>query len=166
MRIFFMGGEKAGLVGLLSILAAQEEVIGVVAYDDIVRKPAEMLKIEWVTGSINSSITPPLLAQSDLLVSVHGKEIVSEELLKLPKMGGINVHPCLYKYKGANPVQRLLDDGETTASVGIHTMSSKVDEGVLQAEEFVDVSDCHSVQEVYNRLYPYYTIALYKVLRY
>ena len=89
---------------------------------------------------------------------------MSDELLAHTKYGGINVHPCLYGYKGANPVERLLKDGNTRASVGVHRMTAQVDEGEVLAEEFVDVTGT-TVDEVYNALYPAYATALIKALK-
>ncbi|GAH55096.1 unnamed protein product [marine sediment metagenome] len=44
-------------------------------------------------------------------------------------------------------------------------MTENVDEGEVLAEEFVDVTGKQSVDEVYNALYPYYSLALLKALR-
>ncbi|MCX7994803.1 MAG: formyltransferase family protein, partial [candidate division WOR-3 bacterium] len=50
-----------------------------------------------------SSIAPDLF-----VLSAYG-HILSGELLKVPKMGGINVHPSLLpKYRGAAPIQRAI----------------------------------------------------------
>jgi hypothetical protein len=43
-------------------------------------------------------------------------------------------------------------------------MSKEVDEGEILIEEFVDVSGAKSVNEIYNKLYPYYSISLIKAL--
>jgi methionyl-tRNA formyltransferase len=100
----------------------------------------------------------------DLLVCVHGRKIIKKNVLEVPRLGAINVHPCLYKYPGAKPVERMLEDGITKASVGVHRMSEIVDEGEVLEEIFVDVSECKNVVEVYNKLYPHYSIALNRVL--
>ena len=43
-------------------------------------------------------------------------------------------------------------------------MVEEVDAGEVLVEEFVDVSDAQSVLDIYNRLYPYYSIAVGKGL--
>ena len=86
------------------------------------------------------------------------------DLLRLPKHGAINVHPYLYKYKGANPVKQALRDKNFKASVGAHIMEDKVDEGKVLIEEFIDVSVVNSVEEIYNRLYPSYCSVIFKIL--
>jgi hypothetical protein len=44
-------------------------------------------------------------------------------------------------------------------------MTENVDQGEVLVEEFVDVSGKRSVDEIYNVLYPYYSIALLKALK-
>lgn len=159
-----MGGRQAGCVGLLSLLASGCNVLAVVAYDDFVKMLAEQLKIPTF-ASIKDKNFVKIVEDSDILVSVHGREIVPPNILKIPSKGCINVHPCLYRYKGADPIGRLLKDKNTKASVGVHYMEEKVDAGKVIIEEFVDVSGKKTVDEVYNELYPYYATTLLKALK-
>ena len=86
-------------------------------------------------------------------------------IFSLPRLGAINVHPCLFKYKGLHPVRRLLEDGGTRASVGVHRMAEKVDEGEVLIEEFIDIRGKKSVDEVYNALYPLYSLITLKAMK-
>jgi len=164
LKVVFLGGRQAGCVGLLAVIAAGHRIQGVVVYDSIVETLAARLGLPTF-ASIKQPEVERLLSDSDLLVSVHCREIVPKKLLELPHLGGINVHPCLYRYKGSNPIDRLLQDGCTRASVGVHRMTESVDEGEVLAEEFVDVAGKRSVDEVYNVLYPFYASVLLKALR-
>ena len=162
--VVYLGGKQAGCVGLLTLYAANCRIASVVAYDELVHQLARTLHLVTFS-SIKETGFQQTLSSSDLLVSVHGREIIPKSMLDLLPLGGINVHPCLYQYKGANPVQRLLDDGNTRASVGVHRMTEAVDEGEVLVEEFVEVSTQTSAVEVYNELYPYYALALLKTLK-
>jgi methionyl-tRNA formyltransferase len=162
MRAVFMGGRQAGCVGLLTALAFGCEIDALVAYDDQVMMVADLLGL---TARPSISDTRGALADADLLISVHGRELVPSRLLTLPRLGGINVHPCLYAYKGGDPIGRLLADGNTRASVGVHRMTDELDQGEVIVEEFVDVTGDRTVTEVYNRLYPHYASALYRALK-
>lgn len=163
-KVFFLGGRQAGCVGLLTLLAVGSKISGIVAYDSTMEQLAIALRLPRFS-SIKQPEVEELLSQSDLLVSVHGREIVPSRLLELPRFGGINTHPCLYAYKGVDPVGRLLHDGNTLASVGIHRMTEKVDQGEVLAEEFINVVGKRSVDEVYNAIYPHYSLALLKALQ-
>jgi methionyl-tRNA formyltransferase len=158
-----MGARQAGCIGLLAALGRGIEIHAVVRHDDYVGELAGSLELQTFASILDSDLEMTL-AGSDLLISVHGREVVPPEVLSLPRRGGINVHPCLYAYKGANPVGRLLEDGNPRASVGVHKMTERVDEGELLVEEFVDVGGETTIEGVYNRLYPYYAIALVKAI--
>lgn len=163
LKICFMGGNQAGMVGALTLLSKGAEMLSAVSYTDDLTALLRSLRIP-VHKSIKEKGFIEKLKISDLLVSVHGKEMVGEDLLKLPKFGAVNLHPYLYKYKGADPVGRALKDREFKASVGAHLMEEKVDEGDVLAEEFIDVSGAKSVDEIYNRLYPCYSRVILKAL--
>jgi methionyl-tRNA formyltransferase len=156
-----MGGKQAGCVGLLTLVALRHNILTVVVYDEIIAGLSAHLHLP-ISTSIKDQAD--LLSRSDLLISVHGREIVPNKLLELPKLGCINLHPCLYKYKGMNPVNRMLKDKETMASVGSHYMTDKVDEGEVIVEDYFNVAGSISAEEVYNRLYPIYSHVLIKTL--
>jgi len=163
MNTCLMIGKQAGVIGFLTTLASKNTISAVVAYDN----DTEMMAKQWeipTFKTINDKEFLDYLKKSDILISIHGREIVSKEIIKIPKYGCINVHPCLYKYKGKEPVKKMLEDGVTKASVGIHWMTEKIDSGDIIIEEFVDVNGLKNEIEIYNMLYPYYSSILFKAL--
>lgn len=164
LNVVFMGGKQAGCIGLLTLLAKKCNIIGAVGYDSIMNSMIDNFEIQRF-NSIKSKDFIEKLKESDILVSVHGREIVSKELLEIPKYGCVNIHPCLYKYKGADPIGRLLEDKNTKASVGAHYMREKIDDGPLIYEWFVDVTGLSTRVEIYNALYPYYSVVLIEVIQ-
>lgn len=163
LKICFIGAKQTGVVGFLTALAAGNEVLAAVSYSSELKQILNSFFVP-VYESVTSEGFFEKLRQSDLLLSVHGREIVSLDLLRMPRFGGINVHPYLYRYKGADPVGRALSEKNFKASVGIHVMGQTVDVGEVVVEEFTDVSGANSVEEVYNRLYSYYSRAVFKAL--
>lgn len=167
MKIIFYGGKQAGLIGLLSIKAAGHKIACVVPADETVEMAAKKLKLRvFKPKDINSKKSIDFLRKfnCDLLVCCHGRKILEKSLLELPKKGCINVHPCLFKYKGAGPIGRLLADGGKKASVGIHFMTEKIDCGKTLVEKFISIGDEKNVLEVYNILYPLYAIAIIEAI--
>jgi len=164
LKICFIGGNQAGIIGILTLLAKECKILSAVSYSKNLTNILNSFKIR-LYKSVNEKKFIKDLKQSDLLFSVHGKEIVKPSLLKLPRYGGINLHPYLYKYKGKSPVERALKDKNFKASVGAHIMTNKVDQGEVLVETFLDVSEAKSVQEIYNQLYPYYCLITLKVLK-
>ncbi len=158
-----MGGHQAGCIGLLSLLAVDCQIISAVAYDNNVKILAKDLNIP-VFSSLFKDDFINSIAKSDLLFSVHGREIVPKEILEMPSLRCINVHPCLYKYKGKNPIQQMLDDNNSRASIGIHYMVEDIDAGEVIVEEFIDTIG-ETIVEIYNELYPYYAKAIIKTIK-
>lgn len=163
LRICFMGGKQAGVIGLLTTLAKGHDVLAAVSYSDDLTAVLDSFGIMTYKSICDEDFIQSV-TDSDLLLSVHGREIVGSDLLNLPSFGAVNLHPFLYKYKGVDPVTRALGDGESKGSVGAHIMQEQVDEGPVLVEDFVDISGAHSVVEIYNILYPHYAIVLSKAL--
>lgn len=163
LKIVFMGGSQAGIIGALTVLAGGNEISAAVGYSDELRNILKFLHIP-VYKSIKEEGFIKKLKRSNLLLSVHGREVVEPALLNLPKLRAVNIHPYLYKYKGADPVGRALKDKEFHASVGAHLMEEKVDEGRVLVEEFIDANGARSRAEIYNQLYPLYAKMILKVL--
>ncbi len=149
MQIVFAGGQVAGCIGLLTVRALGHEVLCVL--------PSDKLFCDFARDMGFDLCDVPRGA--DLLVSVHSKIFFADHYLKQFKKGGINVHPCLWKYKGARPITRLLTDGGTKASVGVHRLTNVLDGGEVLAEIFMEIKGKTEI-EVYNELYPLYAIAL------
>ncbi len=163
--VIYLGGKQAGLIGLLTVVCCGCHVEAVVPRDKIVEDVARKLRYP-IFDSVKCEEIKNLLRGVDLLVSVHSKEIIPVEILNIPHLGGINVHPCLYGYKGANPISRFLADNVCKASVGVHCMTEAVDCGDVLVERFVEIDrqKINTVTEVYNILYPVYSIVLFEAL--
>jgi len=74
----------------------------------------------------------------DLFVVASFGKILSGELLKIPKLGSINIHPSLLpKYRGPSPIQTAILNGEIKTGVSFIKMDEKVDHGpiIKQFEE-------------------------------
>ena len=164
MKVVYLGGKQAGCIGLLTVLSAGYKVVGAVAYDEMMGGQAVMLEIP-IYRSVKEPEVEELLSDCDLLICVHGREIVPKSLFELPRIASINVHPGLSDYKGADPVQRLFKDKGRIASVGVHRMTEEVDCGEVLSEVYVNVDGKKSVEEIYNELYPYYSKAILRALR-
>jgi methionyl-tRNA formyltransferase len=164
-NVVFLGGKQAGIIGLLTTIAIGCQIKAVVTVSSIVRELAGQFNLP-IYHSVKQDELIKILPQVDLMVSVHSREIIPMSLLNTTKLGGINIHPCLKVYKGKNPIQRFLEGEERQASVGVHWMTDNVDMGKTIYEIFIDIDrqKVNGVIEVYNILYPYYSIALIKTL--
>jgi methionyl-tRNA formyltransferase len=68
--------------------------------------------------------------QPDLLVTAAYGQILSAALLSIPPLGGINLHgSVLPSYRGAAPVARAIQRGETETGVTVIQMTPRIDAG-------------------------------------
>lgn len=66
----------------------------------------------------------------DFLVLMAYGQILSEEVLKIPKKGCINIHPSLLpRWRGASPVQSALLEGDAKTGVSLMQMVAQMDAG-------------------------------------
>lgn len=89
----------------------------------------------------------------DVIVVVAFGQILSEEVLNIPKYGCINVHgSILPKYRGAAPIQWSIINGEEYGGVTTMYMSKGLDSGdiILTAEEKIRDDDTYG--SLYERL--------------
>ena len=166
MKIAFYGGQTAGMIVLLALKATNQQVAYVIPDDDKIRQTAQLFSVPIVDREqLNTpSFIERLKADIDLFICCHGWKILSREFVTT--INCINFHPCLYRYKGLHPIRRLIADKNSKASVAVHRMTEKIDEGEVIVELFKTIEDIgHKTEaDVYNELYPLYIKALYVVL--
>jgi methionyl-tRNA formyltransferase len=74
--------------------------------------------------------------RADLGVVVAYGKILSPALLQIPARGFVNVHASLLpKYRGAAPIQRAIENGETKTGVTIMRVDEELDHGPMLAIE-------------------------------
>jgi methionyl-tRNA formyltransferase len=68
--------------------------------------------------------------QPDLLVTAAYGQILSPALLSIARLGGINLHGSILPgYRGAAPVARAIQNGETETGVTVIRMTPRIDAG-------------------------------------
>jgi len=66
--------------------------------------------------------------------------IVRDDVMSLARLGGINIHAALLpKYRGCNPLQWAIINGERHAGVTLHEMTSGLDEGPVIDQRTVPI---------------------------
>jgi methionyl-tRNA formyltransferase len=86
----------------------------------------------------------------DLLVTAAYGQILSAALLGVPRLGGINLHgSVLPAYRGAAPVARAIERGETETGVTVIQMTPRVDAGgmIAVARTSIDPDETAGVLE-------------------
>ncbi len=89
-------------------------------------------------GNINDESCQAFIRQlqPDLLISAYFSQILKKEILALPKLGVLNVHPgWLPVYKGAMAYFWVLNNGSDRGGVTVHWIDEGVDTGEILARK-------------------------------
>ena len=80
-------------------------------------------------------------------------QILSAELLAIPRLGGINLHgSILPAYRGAAPVARAIQNGETETGVTVIRMTPRIDAGGMIAVARTPIGPDETAGELEDRL--------------
>lgn len=89
----------------------------------------------------------------DVIVTVAYGKIIPPQILTLPPLGCINVHPSLLpKYRGASPIQAALANGERETGVTIMYQSEALDAGDIILQRRVPIAPDDTAQTLEARL--------------
>jgi methionyl-tRNA formyltransferase len=89
----------------------------------------------------------------DLLLSAAYALVLPEEVLAIPTLGAINVHPALLPaYRGARAVWWALYERQSSVGVTIHEMTLPVDSGPILAQASLPVSPEDNPGEVARKV--------------
>lgn len=139
----------------LSFLASLGYEVKVITDDENVKWLADVLHCEQVTFDT--------MGEFDLFLCVHGNKIIDEKYLVEGKM--VNVHPCLYKYKGHNPIKRYILNKDNHGTVESQYLIEEVDGGdVIHREDFY-TGKCGNFADFYNVALPYYFKCIDRTLK-
>lgn len=167
MRVIFMGTPDFA-VPTLEALIEKHEVLAVVTQPDkpkgrgkkmvfpvIKEKALEHNITVYQPQKVKTPEFVEILKeyQPDIMVVVAFGQILSEEILNIPKYGCINVHgSILPQYRGAAPIQWSIINGEEFGGVTTMYMAKGLDSGdmILKAKEKIKPDDTYG--SLYDRL--------------
>jgi methionyl-tRNA formyltransferase len=81
-------------------------------------------------------------ARIDVILNVHSRYIIHEQLIRTPRIGSFNLHPGpLPEYAGLNTVSWAIYLGESSYGVTIHWMTQDIDAGDIAYETRFSIAD-------------------------
>jgi methionyl-tRNA formyltransferase len=164
-RVVVFGYHTIGFHCLRRLIDLGEEVVCVVTHED---DPAETVWFESV-GELARGRGIPVhqpanpnhpefvaLIRSlspDLLLSFWYRRLLCKELLEIPRLGAVNLHGSLLpKYRGRNPVNWVLVNGETETGVTLHHMTEEADAGDIIAQRAFPIDPDDTALTLYRKL--------------
>ena len=167
MKIIFMGTPDIA-ASVLKCLAPVHEVIAV--YTQPPRPAGRKMQlqsspVQQVAESLGFPVYTPLTlktpeAQTEFaslnadvaVVCAYGL-ILPDAVLKAPKMGCINIHASLLpRWRGAAPIQRAIEAGDSESGITIMQMDSGLDTGDMLMRGIVPITPDMTAGELYDKL--------------
>ena len=168
MRIVFMGTPDFSIPTLERLLESRHEVIGVVTQPDKPKgrgKEIAMSPVKETALRHGISVYQPARAreasfvdeiralQPDVMVVIAFGQILSKELLEVPKYGCVNIHASLLpKYRGAAPIQWAVLNGDSETGITTMMMDVGMDTGDMLEKLVVPLEKNETGGSLFDRL--------------
>jgi methionyl-tRNA formyltransferase len=169
MRIIFIGTGDIGLPALDALTKSKDHhVLAVVTQPDRpvgrqlklaaspIKEAAFKLHLKIYQpekiGSVTSVAQLKYLKPDLIVVAAYG-QILTKEILNLPKYGCLNIHASLLpKYRGASPVHAAVAAGEKQSGITIMWMDEGLDTGDILLQEAVTLRRRETAESLHDRL--------------
>ncbi|MBR5596152.1 MAG: methionyl-tRNA formyltransferase [Lachnospiraceae bacterium] len=168
MKIVFMGTPDFAVGALEALVEAGHEVVAVVTQPDKPKgrgKELQQTPVKVCALKHNIEVFQPIKIKTpeavevlrgykaELFVVAAFGQILSKEILEMPKYGCVNIHASLLpKYRGAAPIQWAILDGEKETGVTIMQMNEGLDTGDMLTKVVVPIEDCDTGESLFDKL--------------
>ena len=168
MKIIYMGTPDFAVAPLEAILKAGHEVTVVVTQPDRQKGRGREVQYSPVKECALSHGIPVLQPvkikekeaveelrkyPADIFVVAAFGQLLSEEILNMPKFGCINIHASLLPaYRGAAPIQWCVINGEEKTGVTIMQMAKGMDTGDILLQKEVVLDEKETGGSLFDRL--------------
>jgi len=169
MKVFFAGTPEFAVPSLKVLAADTEiEVVGVFSQPSRPRgrgqktKPTAVAKTArelnlplFEVKNINSRDNLDFIArkEADFLVVVAFGQRISRELLNLCKNGPVNLHASMLpKYRGPNPIQRAILNGDRESGLTTMLMDEGWDTGPILMQKSIPIENDDTLEKLHNKM--------------
>ena len=168
MKVIFMGTPDFAAAALEAIVKAGHEVVAVVTQPDKAKGRSDKLLPPPVKEVALQHGIPVLQPErikrpeaveqlkaypADIFVVAAFGQILSKEILDMPKFGCVNIHASLLpKYRGAAPIQWSILDGEKETGITIMQMGVGLDDGDILLQSRIPILDTDTGDSLFDKL--------------
>ncbi len=169
-RIVFAGTPEFSVAPLQALLDSEHEVVAVYTQPDrpagrgrkLTPSPVKQLALahQCPVYQPQTFKTPDAQAQlaelqADLMVVVAYGLILPQAVLDTPRLGCINIHASLLpRWRGAAPIQRAIQAGDSETGITIMQMDAGLDTGAMLYKLTTPISATDNAQTLHDRLSP------------
>jgi len=169
MNIVFMGTPDFAMGVLKSLYECkQHNIVAVITQPDrpkgrsdkMIPSPVKQYAVENgievfqpVKIKTEEAVSKLRTYDADIFVVAAFGQILSKEILEMPRFGCINVHASLLpEYRGAAPIQWSIADGKEYTGVTIMQMNEGLDTGDIITQSVVRISDEETGESLFDKL--------------
>lgn len=168
MRVLYMGTPDFAASALEAIIEAGHEVVAVVTQPDKEKgrgKQVSMSPVKECAIKYDIPVLQPVKIRlpenveelkkypADVYVVAAFGQILTQEILDIPKYGCINIHASLLPaYRGAAPIQWAILDGLKETGVTIMQMDAGIDTGDILLQETLQIESTDTGESLFDKL--------------
>lgn len=168
MKVIYMGTPDFAVGPLEAIIQAGHEVTAVVTQPDKPKgrgKEMAASPVKECALKYNIPVLTPVKIKAeeaveklreypaDIFVVAAFGQILSEEILQMPKYGCINIHASLLpEYRGAAPIQWSIIDGKKETGITIMQMDRGLDTGDILFQKKVPITPEDTGESLFDKL--------------
>ena len=168
MKIVFMGTPDFAAGALKSLIEAGHEITVVVTQPDKAKGRSQELlppPVKVVALEHGIPVLQPVRIKrpeeveklkqysADIYVVAAFGQILSQEILDIPRLGCLNIHASLLpKYRGASPIQHVIIDGEEKTGITIMQMDAGLDTGDMLYQKEIAISPKDTYASLHDKL--------------
>ncbi len=168
MKIVFMGTPDFAVGALEAIVAAGHTVTAVVTQPDKAKGrsgQAQFPPVKECAVKHGIPVFQPVKIkapeaveelkkfEADIFVVAAFGQILSKEILDMPKFGCVNIHASLLpKYRGAAPINWCIINGEKETGVTIQQMNEGIDTGDILAAKSMAIAPDETAESLFDKL--------------
>lgn len=168
MKIVYMGTPDFAVAPLEAVIQAGHQVSAVVTQPDKQKgrgKEVQMTPVKECALKHGIPVFQPVKIKeaeaveqlrqypADIFVIAAFGQLLSEEILNMPKYGCINIHASLLPaYRGAAPIQWAILNGEKETGVTIMQMAKGLDTGDMLCRAVVPIAKKETGESLHDKL--------------
>jgi len=168
MRIIFAGTPVFSATALDALLKADHEIVLVLTQPDrpagrgmkavasavkLLAQQHDLALLQPLSLKASEIQTQLLTLNADVMVVAAYGLILPEAVLKIPRLGCLNIHASLLpRWRGAAPIQRAILAGDHETGVTIMQMDAGLDTGAILLKHGIAIAPDDTTQSLHDKL--------------
>lgn len=164
MKNIFIGGKQIGVNALRILLSkglppdlviANSDDVGTDSWHESLVRVANEAGLRVITGG---KVRDPEVVEMikkcepDIIFCIGGMQIIPADVLKIPQLGTINIHPALLpKYRGRFSTAHAIFNGDKFTGATLHFMDENLDTGPIILQEKFPIDNEDTGKTVYDK---------------